>query len=398
MANDLSASFPEYWSRRMQLVHHKLDVYRAIANFEEESGLKDGDTVHRPYRSALTVDDYTRGTAFTVQDITDADESMSINKQKVIPIYVDDFDGVQSHYPSANKYADDAAAYLSNNIDGSILAEVANASNTIDDSDFGGTASNGHTLTAATVLKLFTVANKKLSRQNAGMKNRFAVISPEVKQVLLEYLAGKETQKGDEYGQNGNCGMFFGFDLYESNSTYWTGKLLIGTLPTDGDTVVVNGVTFTYETGTIDAAGKVKAVTDAATSITNLVAAINAPGTTSATFQALSAADQKLMKGISATAVSGGLTVAAEGKGYVVVSETLTAAADIWTAALQVQHIMFGIKGAIDVVIQDKVKLQIKDVPDKLGKNLVTSVLFGKKTFAEGAKWLVDAKIRSDAY
>ena len=34
MANDLSASFAEYWSRRMQLVHHKTDVFLEIANFE----------------------------------------------------------------------------------------------------------------------------------------------------------------------------------------------------------------------------------------------------------------------------------------------------------------------------------------------------------------------------
>lgn len=382
----------------MQMVHYKKDVYRAIVSVEEEAVLKDGDVVNRPYRSALTVNTYTRGSDATIQDLTDTTETLTVGTNKIIAFYVDDFDAIQSHYPTANKYADDAAVKLGNNIDGDVMGEYDVAANVVDDADLGGTAANGITVTVQNIDRIFTAALRKLMSQNAPTDKLFAVISPQFYQVLLERLAGKESALGDSTGTNGNVGTYMGFKLYVSNNCGWSAKLLIGTLPTDGDTVVINGVTFTFETGTIDAAGKVKAVTDAATSITNLVAAINAPGTTSATFQALSAANQALMYNITATAVSGGLTLKAEGWSYVAVSETLTAAADIWTAALQIQHQLFGVVGAIDLVIQHRPTLQVKDVPTKLGKNFLTGLLYGLKTFLEGTYWLVDVKTRSDAY
>ena len=73
--NDLSASFPKFWSRRMQRKHNKVDVYRAIANYEEEGTLKMGNIVDRPYRSSLSVYDLGSEVSYTRQDITDTSES-----------------------------------------------------------------------------------------------------------------------------------------------------------------------------------------------------------------------------------------------------------------------------------------------------------------------------------
>ena len=47
MANSLTAFNPAYWSKRMQIVRIKEPVYRALANFEERSNLKNGDTVSK---------------------------------------------------------------------------------------------------------------------------------------------------------------------------------------------------------------------------------------------------------------------------------------------------------------------------------------------------------------
>lgn len=399
MANSLSASFPAYWSRRMQRKHYKSDVFRAIASFEEQKTLQKGDTVHRPYRSDLVVQTYTRGTAVTVQDLTDTDQSLAVNQAKIVPFYVDDLDALQHNYKVLNEYADESAVRLGNHIDGDVLGEYDQATSSVDDGTIGGTSGNGITLSTSNVLKVFAAAQRKLNLLNIDQDKRFAAISPHAYQTLLEYLAGKESALGDSTGMNGHVGKFFGLDLYVSNATGWSGKLLIGTLPTDTDTVVINGATFTFVTGTPTNAGDVKAVTNAATSITNLVASINAPGTTvSGTFVALSTANQNKLKNITATAVSGGLTLKAEGWGYVAVSETLTAAADVWTAALQVQHLLFGRKGAIDVVIQKEPNVEIKDVPDKLGKNILPWTLYGLKTFNEGKDMLVDVQVRSDAY
>ena len=65
---------------------------------------------------------------------------------------------------------------------------------------------------------------------------------------------------------------------------------------------------------------------------------------------------------------------------------------------MQIQHALFGIKGAIEVVIQKAPNVEIKDVPDKIGKNIVPWTLYGLKTFTEGKARLVDVKVRTDAY
>jgi hypothetical protein len=380
----------------MQMKHEKADVFRAIVSMEERSTLKRGDTVARPYRSAIAVQTYSRGTAFTVQDITDAEETLQVNISKIAPFYVDDLDALQHNYAVTNLYADDAAVQLGNWIDADVQAEVVNAYSKVGAFEVAGTGSAsdglGFTVSTTNIQKVFAIADRKLNEQNISPDRRFAVISPAFKQVLLEYLAGRESALGDSTGINGHIGKYFGFDLYVSNNVCYTYTLQMGTTPTDGDTVVINGVTFTFETGTIDAAGKVKAETSGAVSAGYLVSAINAPGTTSATFQALSAADQLLMHGISAVAVSTtGLKVISQ-RGAIVVSEVLTAAADIWTTGMQIQHQMFGQKGAIDVVIQKEPNVEFKEVQDKLGRNVAPWTLYGLKTFLEGTYKLVDVQ------
>lgn len=387
------------------MIHHRNDVFRQIASFEEQPQLKHGDTVHRPYKSSLAVQSYTRGTAVTIQDLTNTDETLTVTTAKIVPFYVDDLDELQSAYSNANEYADDAAIKLSNVIDGDVLGEYANATSKVDDVEISaGTAGNGFTLTVANVQKAFVFAKQKLRKQNIRWQEGelFAVISPEFEAVLLDYLAGKESILGDKTGVAGHIGRYMGFDLYVSNSVAVSAVLAYdATIPTATDTVTINGVVFTFQTTIGSTAGNVLAVTDGVTSFTNLKNFINAPGTTSANQVALTSANQALMAGITAT-ISGGatgtLTIIAEGWGNVVVAETLTPAADVWTAATQIQHQLFGKKGATDVVIMQEPKLVTKEVPDKLGRNFLPHTLYGLKTFTQGAKMLVDIRVRSGTF
>lgn len=398
MANNLAAGFKAFWSRRMQRKMNKIDVFRGIASFEEEAQLKKGDRVHRPYRSELTPQDYTRGTAFTVQDIETTDEYLVVDQAKVIPFYVDDLDELQSSYKDANEFADDCAVKLGNLIDAAVLGEVLLATSVVDEAAFGGTAGNGITATSGNIQKIFSTADKKLNRLDVPNDNRFAVISPDLKQVLLDLLAGKESQMGDEVGENGKIGKYYNFDVRLSNNLTWTGVLGMATAPTANDTVVINGVTFTFVSSIGTTAGNVLIGADAAAAAVNLTAAINKSAGAGTTYVEPAAADRKLLYNYSAVKGTNLVTVTAKGASYVTVSETLTAAADVWTPAKQIQHNVFGRKGATDVVVQKYPNLEIKDVQDKIGKNMVPWTLFGYKTYAEGKKQLVDAKIRTDAF
>lgn len=399
MANSLTAFSPDYWSKRMQIVRIKEPVYKAIANTEERASLKNGDVVHRPYRSALNVQTYTKGTAVTVQDLTATDESLTVGTAKIVPFYVDDLDQLQNKWDTVNAFADDAGRELEAFIDGDFLAEVANATGTVTDGDLGGTAGTAIVLSTSNVLKVFAAAGKKLTNQlkggKMGMTDRFAVITPTVHQILVEYLAGKDTNLADTIGQNGKIGSFLGFELYLSVNTYYTARWTPADMPSDGDTITINGVVLTFETGTVDTAGKVKSETSTAVTLDNLVTALSAPGTSvSGVYSAVSAANQKLLQGLTITDGTTYVDIAVEGGGEIAVAAS--SAADLWS--LTKAHLMFGKKKCVDIVVQKEPSVVFKEVPDKLGKNVLPWTLYGLKTFTEGAQMMVDVVLDASQF
>lgn len=400
MANSLSASFAKYWSKRMQIKHYKTDVYRAFVSMEEQDTLKKGDTVHRPYRSSLTVNDLGSQGQYTRQDITDTDESLVIDKEKEVTFYIREIDEMQSNYKTANDYADDAAVALGNQIDGDILGEVLNASNYVDDGKIGGTAGNGIALSTTNVDKVFGKAGEYLDANDIKQDERKAIISPQVWNVIWQRLGSKNTEKGDNALMNGYKGRFADFDLHKSNQLTWTGVLAMATQPTDGDTVRIRGVVFTFKTTLGSTAGNVLIGASADAARANLTALVNAPSTTTAQGVALSTANIVLLKNFTAVNdnTANTMTVTAKGVSYVVVSETFTDGTDTWTAAKQIQHNLFCRKGCTDLVIQTMPKMTDKSRDGYLGRDIVSHTVYGKKSFAEGTVAMVDVQIRSDAY
>lgn len=415
MANSLNnTTFQQFWSRRMQRKHAKEAVYRAIASFEEQTLLKQGDTVHRPYRSAIIGQKYTRGTSVTIQDLTNTDETLVVNTAEVFPFYIDDLDQLQSNYRFINDYADDAGIQLVNFLDGDILAEYVNAGSVIDDAVINpgtGVAGNGIVVDMSNIQRIFSASKARLRRKNVAKNGMFCVISPDGEQVLTDYLAGKNSNLGDSTSLNGHIGHYYGFDVYVSNNITWTGTITIATQPNDGDTVGfktydiygnVQTITFTFKTSLGVTAGNIAIGGSASAANTNLATALNAPNTTTATNVAIgSTAMQYLFYGLQFTAVGNATntTVVAPGQGFIQVVSNLTASVtDGWVVTKQVQHWLFGIKGAIDVVVQARPTTEIKDVPDKIGKNILPWILYGKKTFTEGKAKLVDVQVRTDTF
>lgn len=400
MANDVSASFPEYWSRRMQRKHYKTDRYREIVSMEEQETLKRGDIVHRPYRSGLVVNDLGSDGSYTRQDITDTDESLSIDQEKEVSFYIREIDEIQSNYKTRNEYADDAAVKLGNQIDGQVFGEYDQATSIVDDGDLGGTDGDGFEATTSNLDKIFGEANEKLDSQNIDEDGRWAMISPQLYNILWQRIGGRESLLGDKSGQRGHMGAWAGFKVFKSNALGWSGRLEWGTNPTDGDTVVINGVTFTFKDTLGSTAGNVHICSTAAKTLDQFVSAINTPGTTvaeatDAGFVALSQANQDALKNITATDGTTFMTLKATGFGYVVVSETLTAAADVWTEADQIQHNIFGQGKPIDLVIQKRPNMIVKDRTGYIGSDIVSWTVFGLNTFDEGTDQLVDVQIKS---
>lgn len=393
MANDLSASIKEQWSMDYQDVAEKINVFSSIANFRYESTLKVGDVVHRPYVSDVTVNTLGSEGSYTRQDISTTDETLTVDQEKEASFYIKDIDEFQSHYPTREKMARQCAVKLSNQIDGDVLGEVVNADNYIDDGDLGGTAGNPITLTTSNIGKIFSAVGRKLeSEDNEPGERRFAAISPYFKQILLDKLEGRDTALGDKTAMNGHVGSYFDFELFNSNATYWEGVLGMATNPTANDTVVINGVTFTF-VASPSAAGDVDLGADVDTSRANLEAAINAGSGAGTAYIEVSTADRKLLKNIVASNndTTDKLTVTSEGHGHVAVSETLTATADGWDS--EIQHLLFGQGRPVDTVVQRSPKMIVKDRDGYIGKDIVNYIVYGLKTFRDGKRRMVDVRI-----
>lgn len=402
-------------SNRMQVTRYSVPVFAAQASFEERSNLTDGQSVVRPTFGRLFADAYTRGSDMTAQSYTEASETLTVDQTPAILLPVDDFDAIQHKSSIMDRIAKDGMRAISKHVDADYLSEVANATSYLDAGDVGGTAGQGITLDASNVLKIFPAAQRKLQlldidlvgaydgrpesgNMKPGGSSGFANLSPYVVEQLGYSLAGRESVDGALVGANGYKSSYFGFDCFATTNGYWTGTLTIATQPTDGDTVTVNGVVLTFKTVLGTTAGNVLIGATADTSNTNLSAIINTPGTTTAQGVALSSANQRLLARMTATSdlTANTVALAAEGYGHVVTSETLTAAADVWS--LEISHQMFGQKGAVDMVMQKDISVAVSDIPMQFGKYVKPRCLYGKKTFTEGKQALVDVKIDSSSW
>lgn len=287
MANSLTALSPSYWSKIMGIKLYKKNVFRNIASFREEAVLTNGQIVDRPYRADVYVQPYTKGTALTAQDITATSDTLTVNKIFAALIYIDDVDKVQNKWDAASAWTEEIITRLSNQMDADCLfAGAYGATDSVDynDLDSNQTAGVPIVLSTLNVLNMFTVAARKLSVNNVDGANRFFAISPQVKQVFLTYLAGRESILGDRTGEAGNIGRYMGFELYESNNLTAQVRITPAAVPTDGLTLIINGVTITFENtpATVTAGFAVDVETDVATQIASLVTMINTPTTDTA--------------------------------------------------------------------------------------------------------------------
>lgn len=393
MSNSLDALNQELWAAELQDEREKTLVAMNIVDMDMRNGLTSGDTIHKPYRSRLKSQTYTKGSDFVPSDVNGTDETLLVNEIQCVPIYLDKIDSVQNSYDTRAVYTKDMIEDLNRHIDAQVLSLYDQANSTVVNTDVGGSGSGAVPVNVSNVNRVFSAAGRKLTNLRMPRSNRFAVISPSFTEQLQLYTGGKDTAFGDIVESNGLVGSRFGFEIYESNNLTFTARWTPADQPSDGDTITINGVTATLETGTIDAAGKVKSETDTATTLDNLVAFFNAPGTSiSGKHQAITDADSlAALEGLVATDGTTYMDIEHVGGGEVTVSAS--SAADVWS--LQTVHCVFGQKRAIKLVLQMTPDIGFNQAEKRLPGSgyLVASCLFGKKVFFRDKDALVDVRM-----
>lgn len=423
-------TFPmqQTWDKVYQVTHHKIPVYPAVSNYRLAQGLEKGDTVNRQYRSAMYARPMGGDGSYRRQSLTDTNQQLVIDQVYETSFYIKKLDEIQRHLPTQKAYAMDASKAIFNQIDGHILGHYDSFSNTLDAGDLGGTDGEGITVTTGNVRKLFSKSSKKLQRNNIMIDNSakftgfkkedskrdmaVAVISPDVHEMLLESLDGKDSDLGDKVGIQGHVGRYMGYEIFVSNAIGWSGRLTgVSTNFSNGDTVTINGVTATLLTTLGTTPGNVQLGGTLALSIDALVAFFNdsegleldadgvgGSGTVGTLYVECTQANRDLLRNVTATDGTTYMGIKATGLGYVEVAETATPADVVWTPALQVQHCLFGIANSIDAVIQKTPSAMTQPRTGYVGLDVVTWSAWGARVFQEAIVKMVDVWVRTDAY
>jgi hypothetical protein len=379
-------------------VLNKVLVAKSIANMRFEPSLVAGGSVVRTIYdiSAARVRTVSRGSASTIDAITDSTESLIINLEKEIVFHLSDGEVKQaSNLNPGEVIGAQAAVKIATDLDARVLTEVLNAYQTFDEGDLTTGASTGVaiTLSSTTVPQMVTRMPAKLKKIGNVLSNMALVVDSYAVSDIEQYLLGKQFDIVNSVFKNGYTGAISTAEVYVSENL--TGTALFTDVGlADGETIVINGVTFTAKTTLGTTAGNFALGANNTEAIANIVALINDPSTTSATQVALSEANQALFTDtykITATVetAASSFSITAVGAGRLTLSDT--AASGAWS--LNMIHAYYGKKGAIDLVVQDKSSVDIRECSDRRGVNVFSSYLAGIKTFADGAKKFLDVMI-----
>ena len=386
MANNLSAFTPEYWSARTQRLLKKKLIAREIANFEEQSTLRDGDMVHRPYYSDVVVNDYTKGVDVTVQDVAATDEYLLVNKSKEVTVYIDAIDVKQNKYDAANKYIDRMTYALKKDIDGAFLKEVLNAQYLVDDAIVSwGTAGDPITVSVSNAFKMFTLTEAMMNSNDIeDTKPWFYVITPDVKASIQQTnlvngfnqadAALRGTLKGVGY-----LGTWGNFNIFVSTNVAHSNKVTVSSLAA-ADTLTVNGVTITF-------AAAPAAAWECKPTLAALKGMLNGVMATAGDYVEFAASDRAKLIAAWVSAIDDGTDVTIVTNGSVTYSQSGV------TLGGQVAHCWAWQYGCTDLVIQKDVEIQKNKEPKKTGYNYLAWTLYGVKTFVEGAKRCIEVRV-----
>jgi len=405
MAANLDA-FKTAFSNTYQEIFQKVLTAMKIANTRLLSDLYYGKSIERVYVdiSAANVEDITAYTDMTSQAVTDTSETLTVDQNKGIMFQLSEKELVQAGPLNPGEFigmqlAQKVAIY----VDADVLYETVNAAYAFDNGDLTGSSSTGTpiTLSSTTVPQMVMRLPAKLRNKtnqviNAGSNLAFVVDSYAIAD-MFQYLLGKNADFVNALFQNGYVNeQVAGAKVYVSENLTGEAVLSSPQTPTDGDTVTIGGVVFTFNTTLTTTAGSVLISGSADAARANLTALVNTPGTSTTYGTALSTADQTtIKKTLRLTATNSNsadtMTIVGKGSGRLVLSGSLTNTNNTWSKNFI--HAYFGKEGAIDVVVQKDVKADMRPEPKQPTTNIISRVLYGIKTFNDGAKKFLDVKI-----
>lgn len=415
------------YAEEFQRTHYKKAVFPLFSDTRFKDVLKEGATVSWDYDDDAVADSLGSGDTYTIEEKTATPETLTVNQKPSHGFVITGSEKIQQHGPTQEKWARKSMNVIFQKIDGDILKDLRDGANsTLDAADFSGTAGNGIEVSTSNAAAVFAAAERVLINQNVlydqnkvfqnvvkldgGERFPVAAIPAELREKLLLQVGFKNTDEADRVMKSGYMGSMFGFNTVASTSLPFSFRLSQTGVPTDAATLTIGSLVITWETGSVDTAGKVKAETTAAVSIGHLCDFLNDiyEATTDADYagftrSSLTKAQRRIADNISAVNNEDGtcvITVA--GQGRVVVSTTEAGA----TIDREIVHAIFGVSKSIAVVMQRTPELEVSagglittgNLTGKVGKHYLTWGLYGRKVFYTQKAGLVNVKIKATSF
>ena len=221
---------PTLWSSRLNAKFYTASVFGEIANTDWEGEISSlGDKITVNNVPDITISTYTVGSGLTYQVPTPSIIELIIDKAKYFAFQVNDVLAYQSQPKLMDVFSNDASMQMKVAIDSNVLYNTwANGAAANKGATAGaksasynlGTDAAPVTLTASNVLSTLTALSGVLDEQNIPESDRFLVIDPATRQLLMQSNLAQAQFMGDSQSmvRNGKIGVIDRFTTYVSNN------------------------------------------------------------------------------------------------------------------------------------------------------------------------------------
>ena len=206
---------PEIWSAALLERLNDALVYRNVCTTEYEREISGyGDVVKINEIGTIAVNSYsaTSTSALTVQQLTDAQKLLQINRAKYAAFWIDDQDRAQAKGDFVAKALDEMAWSIANEIDEYIASLHGQAGITVT-----GTSAAGTDVSSTNTLKYLSLIAQKHDEANTPQVGRWIVVPPWFYQKMLMAKIALDTNNTNML-ETGKVGRFMNFDIYVSNN------------------------------------------------------------------------------------------------------------------------------------------------------------------------------------
>ncbi len=220
---------PQIWSGKLNVKFYATTVFGEIANTNYEGDIKNlGDTVIINNIPDVMINTYTVGQNLSYQVPAPNKVQLNISEAKYFGVNVSDVLEYQSQPNLMDMFTSDAAKQMSIAIDRDILLNEYNNGDPANKGATAGAISAKYNLgtdaapvvlASNNVLNLITGLSSVLDEQNVPDNDRFLVITPYMRQVLMASPLGQAYVTGDSQSilRNGKIGTIDRFTIYVSN-------------------------------------------------------------------------------------------------------------------------------------------------------------------------------------